>query len=107
MKVAIEPSRTALIQIKVSPSPNECEQEATFLEIKGSTLRNLLLELSERYKYQGNTKLRLIDSLTGEVDSEYEVFVNGKMYVSLTKGLDSNLEKGDLVEIITYILGGG
>ena len=106
MKVAVRSSGLKT-HIKVDSSPGELEQEDTILETGGSTLRSLLLELPEKYGHQGTTKLRFIDPLTGEVDSWYEILVNGKIYRSLTKGLDSKLEKGNIIEINMYMLGGG
>lgn len=70
---------------------------------EGTTLRNLLVHLSER------TRLSLIDLKNGQVNAtDYEIAINGKGYQFWwPHGLDQPLSEGDEVQILLMPLGGG
>jgi molybdopterin converting factor small subunit len=68
------------------------------LEIQGDTLRALLTELSNQYR-KVNADFEPIDRSTNDVDFDYDIFVNGKNYVSLPYGLDAKLKQGDEVKV--------
>jgi molybdopterin converting factor small subunit len=68
------------------------------LEIQGDTLRALLTELSNQYR-KVNADFEPIDLSTNDVDFDYDIFVNGKNYVSLPYGLDAKLKQGDEVKV--------
>ena len=59
------------------------------IEIKGETLRALLIELSDQYK-QADVDFEPVNPKTNDVDFDYDVSVNGKNYVGLPKALIRN-----------------
>lgn len=68
------------------------------LGVPGDTLRSLLTELSNQYR-KVNADFAPIDPSTNDVDFDYDIFVNGKNYVSLPHGLDATLKQGDEVRV--------
>lgn len=66
--------------------------------VEGETLRALLTKLSERYR-QVNVHFEPIKCRTGDLDSDYDAYVNGKDYVALPHGLDAKLTTGDEVVV--------
>jgi molybdopterin converting factor small subunit len=81
-----------------APWPEAKSKGIIEIEIKGVTLRALLKELSDLYK-KANVDFEPINPRTNDVDFDYEILVNGKIYVGLTQGLDTKLRKGNEVAI--------
>jgi hypothetical protein len=81
-----------------APWPNAQKKGVVEEMIKGETLRDLLVELSDRYK-QADVDFEPINRRTSEVDFDYDVSVNGKNYVGLPQGLDTELRSGNEVLI--------
>lgn len=117
MRVAIIPSCTELIIIVnpageltrgscrsiipglYAPWPDEAQQKGVIeVEVKGDTLKALLTKLQELYK-QVNVDFEPINPMTNDLDFDYDVFVNGKNYVTLPHGLDAKLRDSDEVKV--------
>jgi hypothetical protein len=81
-----------------APWPEAREKGVVSLDIKGDTLRDLLLELSKIYK-QANVDFEPINPKTNDIDFDYEILLNGKRYVVLKKGLDTKLRRGNEIVI--------
>jgi molybdopterin converting factor small subunit len=81
-----------------APWPEVREKGVVEIVLKGETLRELLVELSDRYK-QVNVDFEPVNPKTNDVDFDYDVSVNGKNYVGLSKGLDTKLRRGNEVVI--------
>ena len=81
-----------------APWPNAQKKGVVEEMIKGERLRDLLVELSDRYK-QADVDFEPINRRTSEVDFDYDVSVNGKNYVGLPQGLDTELRSGNEVLI--------
>jgi hypothetical protein len=73
-----------------TPWPEAKEKGVVEIAIKGETLRELLSELSDHYK-QANVDFEPINPKTNDVDFDYDVSVNGKNYIGLSKGLDTEM----------------
>jgi hypothetical protein len=73
-----------------APWPEAREKGVVEIVLKGETLRELLVELSDRYK-QVNVDFEPVNPKTNDVDFDYDVSVNGKNYIGLSKGLDTKL----------------
>lgn len=116
MKVAIIPGFAGL-RIKVNPNeevtqetrgsvepglyapwPEARENGFVELDVEGDTLRELLTKISERYS-QANVDFQPICPITHDVGFDYDVFVNGKNYVTLAHGLNTRLRDGDDVKV--------
>jgi molybdopterin converting factor small subunit len=117
MRVAIIPGLTEL-RIKVNPTKKVSREGLPYIlmpwmfapwpeargkgvmeiAIKGETLRELLVELSDRYK-QANVDFEPINPKINDVDFDYDISVNGKNYIGLSNGLDTKLRKGNEVVI--------
>lgn len=67
-------------------------------EMEGETLRELLTELSKRYR-EADVDFNPIDPRTNDVDFDFDIYVNGRRYEGLPNALDAKLEDGDEVEI--------
>ena len=80
------------------PWPEAKSKGVIEIEVEGETLRALLIELSDHYK-QANVDFEPVNPRTNDVDFDYDVFVNGKNYVALLKGLATKLRGGDEVII--------
>jgi MoaD family protein len=74
------------------------------LEVDHTTIRELLIELSERYGKR--FKDEVFDPLTNDVKSENQILVNGRHYRYLTNGLNAELKDGDLLAIFPAVAGG-
>jgi molybdopterin converting factor small subunit len=81
-----------------APWPEARDKGVVEIVLKGETLRELLVELSARYK-QVNVDFEPVNPKTNDVDFDYDVSVNGKNYVGLSKGLDTKLRGGNEVVI--------
>jgi molybdopterin converting factor small subunit len=79
-----------------APWPEAKSKGVIEIEIKGETLRALLVELSACYK-QVNVDFEPINPKTNDVDFDYDIFMNGQNYVGLPQRLDTELRKGDEV----------
>lgn len=73
-----------------APWPEAKEKGVIEIEIKGETLRELLVELSDWYK-KAHVDFEPINPKTRDVDFDYDITVNGKNYIGLSKGLDTKL----------------
>jgi len=120
MKIAIMPGFSELI-IKVNPGgevtrdgllsivmpwlyapwPEAQETGLAEMNVEGDTLRDLLAELGVQYKKAG-VDFEPIDSKTNDVDFDYEVFINGKDYVDLPRGIDGKLKADDEVKVKVF-----
>jgi hypothetical protein len=81
-----------------APWPDARGKGAVELVIKGETLRELLVELSDPYR-KANVDFEPINPKTMDVDFDYDVSVNGRNYVGLSKSLDTKLRVGNEVII--------
>jgi len=81
-----------------APWPEAREKGVVEITTRGETLRGLLTELSDQYK-QANVDFEPINPKTGDVDFDYDVSINGKNYIGLSRGLDTKLRKGNEVVI--------
>jgi molybdopterin converting factor small subunit len=116
MRVSVIPSCTELIIIvnpagevtrKRSPSiipglyapwPDAWEKGIIEIEVECETLIELLTKLSEQYE-RVHVDFRPVKPGTSSVDPDYDVYVNGKDYVTLPHGLDVKLTNGDEVVV--------
>lgn len=116
MRVAIIPSCTELIIIVnpageltrgscrsiipglYAPWPDAWEKGIIETEVECETLIGLLTKLSERYGQVG-VDFGPVKPGTSSVDPDYDVYVNGKDYVTLPHGLDIKLTTGDEVVV--------
>jgi molybdopterin converting factor small subunit len=97
-KVTREGLPYILMPWMLAPWPEAKSTGVIELEIKGETLRALLTGLSEQYK-KANVDFDPINPRTNDVDFDYDIFMNGKNYVGLPKGLDTKLRRGNEVLI--------
>ena len=89
---------TVIMPSLYAPWSEAKDKRKVLLNIKGETLRSLLIELTNQYK-QVNADFEPINSRTNDLDFDYDVFVNGKNYVSLPSGLDAKLNDLDEVKL--------
>lgn len=81
-----------------APWPEARENGVVELKVEGETLRELLTTLSDLYT-KANVDFQPICPITNDVGFDYDVFVNGKNYVSLPRGLNTKLNDGDDVKV--------
>jgi hypothetical protein len=81
-----------------APWPDVKDKGVIDIEVKGETLRRLLIELSDWYK-RAHVDFEPLNPKTDDVDFDYDVSVNGKNYIGLSNGLDTKLRKGNEVVI--------
>ncbi len=97
-----EPTRDGLLNLHMpwlfAPWPNAREKGVIEFEVKGDTVRALLATLAEAYKKAG-VDFEPISPRTNDMDEDYDVFVNGKNYITLPGRLDTKLEDGDKVKL--------
>jgi molybdopterin converting factor small subunit len=79
-----------------APWPEAREKGVVEIAIKGETLRELLVELSDQYK-RVNVDFEPVNPKTNDVDFDYDVSLSGKNYIGLSKGLDTKLRGGNEV----------
>ncbi|GEM_PF-5078702 len=77
------------------------------LPLDSGTLKQLLGELTDKYKFAGRFPVRLVDLRTGEVSRDFGVSVNGVEYELLPERLETGVKQGDELEITMIMLGGG
>jgi hypothetical protein len=81
-----------------TPWPDAAEKGVIEIEAAGDTLRELLMALSERYT-QAGVDCNIINSETQELDSDYDVFINGVHLSALPAGLETSLQNDDEVKV--------
>jgi molybdopterin converting factor small subunit len=87
-----------------APWPDAREKGFAEIDVEGDTLRAVLAEVGSRYK-QAGVDFEPICPITHDLKLDYDVFINGKNYVLLNRGLESKLEDGDEVKIQGDTLG--
>jgi molybdopterin converting factor small subunit len=102
-EMAPETSASALPAL-YKPWPEAREKGFIEIEVEGQTLRALLTEVGHRYK-QVNVDFEPICPITSDLKLDYDVFVNGKNYITLSHGLDAKLSDGDEVKVTEDTLG--
>lgn len=83
-----------------APWPGSREKGFAEIEVEGDTLRAILAEVGSRYK-QAGVDFEPISPITKDIKPDYDVFVNGKNYVLLDRGLESKLKDGDEVKVLS------
>lgn len=81
-----------------APWPEAKEKGIVEIEVAGETLRALLTELTVRFK-QANVDFEPINPRTNDLDTDYDVFVDSKNYVTLPQGLDTKLGDNNEVKV--------
>jgi hypothetical protein len=81
-----------------APWPEAKEKGVIEIVIEGETLKDMLVGLSNQYN-QAHVDFEPINPKTDDVDFDYDVSVNGKNYVGLSKGLNTKLRSGNEVVI--------
>jgi hypothetical protein len=89
-KVSREGLPYILMPWMFAPWPDVKDKGVIEIEVKGETLRRLLIELSDHYK-RANVDFEPVNPKTDDVDFDYDVSVSGKNYIGLSKGLDAKL----------------
>ena len=97
-KVSREGLPYILMPWMFAPWPDVKDKGVIEIEVKGETLRRLLIELSDHYK-RANVDFEPVNPKTDDVDFDYDVSVSGKNYIGLPNGLDTKLRKGNEVVI--------
>jgi molybdopterin converting factor small subunit len=105
LRIKVNPDHEAIHGISGSFEPGLCapwpdarEKGVIELEIEGETLRELLAIISERYS-QVNIDFQPLCPITNDVGFDYDIFVNGKNYITLPQGLNTKLKDGDDVRV--------
>ena len=95
-------TRGKLLNLKMpwlsAPWPEAQKTGIAELEMKGSTLRDLLTKITEEYE-RVSMEFYPIDTSIDDVDTDYDVLVNDKNYITLPKKLDTKLNDGDRVNL--------
>jgi len=91
------------IELKTNYSVPDREDDVISLPPNVGTLRDLLLYLGERIRFE------FVDARQGTLawDLEIEILLNGKDFIFLSRGLETPLNEGDSLEIYLLPLGGG
>ena len=122
MRIAIIPGFGAL-RIKVNPNGNvrgiaassfepglcapwpEAKERGCFeMEIEERTLRAVLRKITELCR-QARVDFEPLCFNTNDVPFDYDVFLNGRNYVSLPGGLDTKLSDGDEIKVSADVIG--
>jgi MoaD family protein len=74
------------------------------MEAENVSVREILLELSDRYG--AKFKEELFDPGTNDIRPENQILVNGRHYRYLPGGLDRTLQDGDTLAIFPLVAGG-
>ena len=82
----------------IAPWPEARQKGEIEVEVKGETVRALLITLAEAYKNAG-VDFVPINPRTNDMDEDYDVFINGKNYITTPGRLDTKLEDGDKVKL--------
>ena len=97
-RISREAAGAVIMPWLYAPWPNSKGKGIIEIEVVGSTLRELLNELSRKYK-QADVDFEPINPKTNDLDFDYDVLVNSKNYVALVNGLDTTLADGDEVKV--------
>jgi molybdopterin converting factor small subunit len=81
-----------------APWPDARKTGIAEMELNVDTLRNLLEEITEQYK-KASIDFYPIDPRTNDLDSDFDIIVNDKNYVTLQHKLDTQLQDGDRIKI--------
>lgn len=81
-----------------APWPDARQRGVIEIEVEGETLRELLTQISDRYK-QAKVDFEPINPGTNDLDFDFDVLVNEKNYVALPHGLNTELRDGDEVKL--------
>jgi hypothetical protein len=81
-----------------APWPEAKNKGVIEIEVKGKTLRALLVGLSDQYK-KANVDFEPINPRTNDIDFDYDIFMNDQKYVGLPGGIETELRKGDEVVV--------
>jgi molybdopterin converting factor small subunit len=81
-----------------APWPEAQKTGIAEIDINVDTLRGLLMEITEQYK-RVSIDFYPIDSRTNDLDSDYDILVNDKNYITLPQKLDTELKEGDRIRI--------
>jgi molybdopterin converting factor small subunit len=87
-----------------APWPDARSKGFAEIDVEGDTLRALLTEVGARYK-QANVDFEPICPITHDLNSDFDVFVNGQNFILMAHGLESKLSDGDEVKIISDTIG--
>ena len=97
-----EVSREGLLNLHMpwlfAPWPEAREKGLAELEVEGETIRALVTAVARVYKEAG-VDFEPIDPRTNDMDEDYDVFINGKNYITVPGRLDTRLEDGDNVKL--------
>ncbi len=97
-----EATREGLLNLHMpwlfAPWPEAREKGVIETEVEGETLRALLTALAKAYK-KADVDFEPINPRTNDMDEDYDVFVNGKNYVTLPDRLNTKLADGDRVKL--------
>ena len=95
-------TRGKLLNLKMpwlsAPWPESQNTGIAEVDMKGSTLRDLLTTITKEYE-RVSMEFYPIDPRTDDLDSDYDVLVNDKNYITLPKKLDTKLNDGDRVNL--------
>jgi len=103
-KVSPEVRSSSYLPGLYAPWPDAQSKGFVEIDVEGDTLRALLTEIGARYQ-QAKVDFEPICPITNEVNTDFDVFVNGKNFVLLAHGLESKLRDGDEVKIASDTLG--
>jgi protein involved in polysaccharide export with SLBB domain len=81
-----------------APWPGTRRKGIIELEVAGETLRALFTEIGSRYK-KAEVDFQPVSSKTNQLDPDYNVWVNQKLYATLPEGLETRLGGGDEVKV--------
>lgn len=81
-----------------APWPEAQKTGIAEIDINVDTLRGLLMEITEQYK-RVSIDFYPIDPRTNDLDSDYDILVNDKNYITLPQKLDTELKEGDRIRI--------
>jgi molybdopterin converting factor small subunit len=87
-----------------APWPDARKKGFAEIDVEGDTLRAVLTEVGFRYK-QAGIDFEPICPITSDLKLDYDVFVNGRNYVLLNRGLEVELKDGDEVRITADTMG--
>lgn len=91
-----------MVAVKLHLGTNQLD-----FEMSGSTLRDLLREVSTGGQITTHVCIDVFNSETGEVYPDCLILINGQPYGLLDDGLDIKLNNGDKVEVYPIMLTGG
>lgn len=95
-------TRGKLLNLKMpwlsAPWPESQKTGIAEVDMKGSTLRDLLTTITKEYE-RVSMEFYPIDTSIDDVDTDYDVLVNDKNYITLPKKLDTKLNDGDRVNL--------